>query len=346
MRFRRPGSGQQDLLSQLDHARKLAAEPTGLDKLNAVIDFEIFRPTLIEALGYKDRVDRGGNAPFDPVFMFKVVVLQKYFSLSEEQTEFQIRDRFSFMRFLRLSPGDAVPDKNTVWDFKELLGSETVGLLFRQLDGVLGSRGLHGKECVIVDASFVEVPRQRNTRGENQTIKEGRTPEDWKDQPAKLRQKDTDARWTKKNHQVRYGYKNHIKCDARSKLIRRYRVSPANLHDSQTFGELLEPDDHTVWADSAYRSKESLKLLRSRKLKARVCQKGSRNAPLTTRQKRENRKKSSIRSRVEHIFGVQTYQMKSHRIRTIGILRAAREIGLGNLVYNLLRMVHLTPQTA
>ena len=112
MRFKKPGTGQQDLISQIEHAEKLATEmPCSLDKLNAAIDFEIFRGDLLDALGYRDRKDKGGNAPFDPVFMFRIIVLQKYFALSEEQTEFQIRDRFSFMRFLALRPGDEVPDK-------------------------------------------------------------------------------------------------------------------------------------------------------------------------------------------------------------------------------------------
>ncbi|MBK1884769.1 transposase, partial [Luteolibacter pohnpeiensis] len=118
----------------------MAQRTTPLDKLRAVIGFEIFRDRLIELLGYKDRVDKCGNAPFDPVFMFKVVVMQKYYALSEEQTEEQILDRSSFMRFLG------------------------VAALFSDLDEALTARGIHGKEGVTVDASFVEVPRQHNGR--------------------------------------------------------------------------------------------------------------------------------------------------------------------------------------
>ena len=236
MCFRKPGNGQQDLLSQVQHADKLAAEkPCHLDKLNSVIDFEIFREVLIHRLGYRARKDKGGNASFDPVFMFCIVVLQKYFALSEEQTEFQIRDRFSFMRFLSLRPGDDVPDKNTIWDFKNQLGAEGIAELFDCFDRHLAAIGLYGKEGVIVDASFIEVPRQRNTRAENQAIKEGTTPEPWKENPAKLRQKDIDTRWAKKNNETHYGYKNHVKCDVKFKFIRRYRASPASLHDSRCF---------------------------------------------------------------------------------------------------------------
>jgi IS5 family transposase len=341
MRFRRPGSGQKGLFDQLDHAKRLQQTPTSLDRLNELVDFEDFREILIDLLGYGKGTDKGGNAPFDPVFMFKIMVLQKFYGLSEEATEFQIRDRFSFLRFLELQPGDEVPDKNTIWDFKERLGADGVRNLFEDLNGMLAQVGVRGQEGKMVDASFVEVPRQRNSRKENQQIKEGEEPEDWEKVPAKRRQKDIDARWAKKNHQVHYGYKNHIKADVRTKLIEDYLVSAANEHDSQCFESLVEQGDDMVYADSAYRSRESLAMLRKKKIKARLNQKGQKNRPLTERQKGANRKKSRIRARVEHIFGYQSATMGADEIRTIGIMRAAREIGMGNLVYNLMRCVTL-----
>lgn len=341
MRFRRPGSKQQDLFGQLDHARKLAERITPLDKLSTAVDFEMFRERLIELLGYKDRRDKGGNAPFDPVFMFRIVVMQKYYSLSEEQTEEQILDRFSFMRFLGVSPGDAIPDKNTIWDFKEKLGPEGVAALFTDLDTALASCGLHGREGVMVDASFVDVPRQRNTREDNASIKRGETPEGWEDKPPMICQKDRDARWAKKNNEVHYGYKNHVKADMETKLVRDFRVSAANEHDSQCFEDLIEEGDGMVHADSAYRSTKSMEMLRKKKVKARICQKGTKGKPLTASQKKANRKKSRKRARVEHIFGTQAWQMGADRIATIGLVRATRSIGLGNLVYNFIRLAQL-----
>jgi hypothetical protein len=115
----------------------MAARVTPLDMLAAAVDFEMFRDLLVEELGYKDRLDKGGNAPFDPVVMFKIAVLQKYYTLSGEQTEEQILDRFSFMRFLGVAPGDVIPDKNTIWDFKERLGVDGVAALFAALDAAL-----------------------------------------------------------------------------------------------------------------------------------------------------------------------------------------------------------------
>lgn len=341
MRFRRPGSTQQDLFGQLEHARQMSEKTTPLDKLSDAIDFEIFRDLLLDLLGYRDRLDKGGNSPFDPVFMLKIIVLQKFYGLSEERTEFDIMDRFSFMRFLKVAPGDKLPDKNTIWDFKEKLGLEGVSQLFDYLDEKLLEQGILGKEGVSVDASFVDVPKQRNSRKENAAIKNGEVPEGWdEDHSRRQCQKDLDARWAKKNNEIHYGYKNHVKSDNATKLIRRWLVGAANEHDSQCLTDLLSCDDGSIHADSAYRSKAIMAELRRLKIKAQICQKGQKDKPLPPAQKQANRKKSRIRARVEHIFGAQAH-MNAEFIRTIGIFRAARGIGLGNFVYNLTRSSHL-----
>ena len=341
MRFRCPGSDQQDLFSQLEHAQQLATKITALDKLAATVDFEFFRDSLLDILAYRERVDKGGNAPFDPVFMLKIIVLQKFYDLSDPAVAYEITNRFDFMRFLSIAPGDSTPDQNTVWDFKEKLGNEGVGQLFELLDLQLAEKGVVGKAGVSVDASFVDVARQRNNRKENAAIKQGELPEGWEDHNAhRLAQKDLDARWTKKNNETHYGYKNHIKMDNETKLVRDWLVSPANEHDSLCFLDLLERGDLSVHADSAYRSKAIMKALRSLKIKALICQKGQKDKPLTAAQKRANRKKSKTRARVEHVFGAMA-QMGADRLRSIGIFRAVRNIGLANLTYNLRRCSQL-----
>ena len=110
----------------------------------------------------------------------------------------------------------------------------------------------------MIDASFVEVPRQRNTREENDLIKNGEVPEPWRSEPHQMSQKDVDARWTKKNEKTFYGYKNHINADVRHKLIRSYVITLASVHDSQVLDDLLLPitEDKKIFADSAYRSEE------------------------------------------------------------------------------------------
>ena len=113
------------------------------------------------------------------------------------------------------------------------------------------------REGSIVDASFVDAPRQRNTREQNAQIKAGERPEGFEANTAKGRQKDCDARWTKKNTETHYGYKNHAKVDAKSKLVVSYKSTASNVHDSQVLEDLIDDEDEAVFADSAYTSKSS-----------------------------------------------------------------------------------------
>jgi IS5 family transposase len=256
--------------------------------------------------------------------------------LSDEKTEFQIRDRLSFMRFLGLSLGDAVPDEKTIWLFREQLREAgLIERLFHEFETFLGEKGFSAKRGQIIDASIIPAPRQRNSRDENRQIKEGQIPEDWSDQ--KKRQKDTDARWTQKNGQNHYGYKNHIDIDVEHKLIRGYEVTPASVYDSQVFESLLDEGNTSrdVWADSAYRSEEKLQALGKNRFREHLQRKGCKHKQLTEREKRGNRTRSRIRSRVEHVFGVQAMRAGSLIIRTIGLMLAKAKVGLRNLVYNL-----------
>ena len=142
------------------------------------------------------------------MLMFKVIVLQQLYNLSDDQIEYQIRDRFSFMRFLDLGVEDPVPDAKTVWLYREKLSKAgKVKTLFDRFDAYLRDNGYLAMGGQIVDASIVPVPRQRNTRAENERIKAGEAPGDWDGKPRKKRQKDVDARWTRKHGKSHYGYK-------------------------------------------------------------------------------------------------------------------------------------------
>ena len=339
MRFK-SGQAQGGLFDYQERQEALSQKATPLDRLNERLDWELFRTDLEGHLDYQCG-SQGGRTPWCPVLMFKSLVLQKYYDLSEEQTEFQILDRCSFQRFLGLDVGDPVPDKNSIWTFKERLGEKGLRGCFALFDEVLRATGLLASRGKIVDASFVEVPRQRNTREENVQIKEGQTPEDWSDHPAKLAQKDVDARWALKNQERHYGYKNHVKCNAKSKLIEHYTVTDASVHDRQPLVGLLAPEDGRLHGDSAYRSGKIDAELRRRGMVNFLHEKGHRNHPLTEQQQESNTKKSRVRARVEPIFGFQVHPMRANWIRTIGQQRAERSIGLGNLVYNLFRYVQL-----
>lgn len=306
-----------------------------LVKLNELMDWSMFGKSL-KTLRGKDRKSNAGRKPFDATLMFKILILQSLYNLSDDQMEFQIRDRLSFMRFLDLSLHDRVPDAKTIWLFREQLTE--AGLtekLFTQFDQFLRKNGFSAKKGQIVDASIVRAPQQRNSRDENKQIKEGCVPEGWTN--TKKRQKDTDARWVKKNGQNHFGYKNHIEIDVKHKLIRKYAVTDAATHDSQIFETLLDKHNSSqdVWADSAYRSAEKLEYLRKHMFREHIQRKGYRNKELTEREKSGNHTRARTRSRVEHIFGVQAQRAGTLLIRTIGKFRATTKIGLRNLAFNI-----------
>ncbi len=223
--------------------------------------------------------------------MFKAIILCALYNLSDDQAEYQLRDRLSFIRFLGLGLEDRVPDAKTIWMYREQLAQAgAIKALFDDFDSYLKGQGYLAMGGQIIDASIVPVPKQRNLREENATIKSGETPKDWADKTSKLRQKDTDARWTKKRGQNHFGYKNHINIDRRHKLVGRYEVSDAALHDSQTLDALLDENNTSsqVWADSAYRSAEVEQKLADKGLKSQIHRKGKRNKPLNKRQQQGN----------------------------------------------------------
>jgi len=214
----------------------------------------------------------------------------------------------------------------------------------------------------IIDASIVAAPKQRNSEGEKRDIKEGRIPPEWANKPARLRQKDRDARWTVKYTKAKpsedgalrvdlaipaFGYKNHIGIDRRHGLIRRWRVTDAARHDGALLPELIDTDNTAsdVWADTAYRSKANEKFLASRLLRSQIHRKKPTGKPMPRRTARANGRKSKVRAVVEHVFARQKGPMALF-IRTIGIARATTKIGLANIVYNMKRVLWLTAQTA
>jgi IS5 family transposase len=316
-----------------------------LIKLNKHIDWNIFLPVLNVALVNADKDEsKGGRPPFDKLMMFKILILQGMYNLSDDQMEYQINDRRSFMRFLGLKTSDKVPDSKTIWHYREtLIEKGVIEKLFERFNTTLDEQGVFANEGRMVDASFVEAPRQRNTRDENKQIKSGQTPEPWKETPHKLSQKDVDARWTKKNKTVFYGYKNHVKGDTKTKLIVDYVVTDASVHDSQALGNLLNEKDkeQELYADSAYTGENQEKVITAKAMKNKVHEKGYRGRPLTEKQKNDNTEKSRTRARVEHIFGFVENSMNGSIVRTIGMVRAKAKIGMMNLVYNISRCVQL-----
>jgi transposase, IS5 family len=284
----------------------------------------------------------GGRPPFDYLLRFKVLLLQTLYNLSDDAMEYQLNDRRTFQRFIGLEEQDTIPDAKTIWVWREALSKKKIHVkLFDKFWNYMEESGVKANSGSIVDASFVDKPRQRNTRKENEDIKNGKTPEEWQkpEKTAMLRQKDTDARWTKKNNEVHYGYKSHVKVDKKTKLVKKVVVTDASVHDSQPLAELLDKTDKKkrIYGDSAYSGKNHIEIIK--KIGADPCinEKGYRNNPLTKSQIRRNKKLSKTRSRVEHVFGFMTMSMGGMLIRCVGLQRAEAAIIMKNLAYNMRR---------
>lgn len=329
-----------------DHfiSEKLSKLNDPLEKLDKYIDWKIFN-SAIEGAFKRDGGSGAGRPPYDRSMLFKCLILQSLYNLSDEQLEFQIVDRASFKRFLGLRKSDRVPDSRTFWHFREtLIEKGAIEALFACFNDQLDRIGVIANEGRMVDASFVEVPRQRNTREENKQVKKGTVPEEWTKSPHKLSQKDLDARWTKKNNVSYYGYKNHVKADTKTKFILDYAVTDASVHDSQPLSDLLDINrdaGQELYADCAYTGEKAEKVYQETEVVNRVHEKGYRNNPLTEAQKASNKEKSRTRARVEHIFGFVENSMNGSFIKTIGIERAKAKIGLMNIVYNISRCCQL-----
>lgn len=343
---------------QLDRLERMG-DP--LIKINEIIDWEIFRKP-IEAAIRKPDYKKGGRPPYDAVLMFKTVMLMSWYNLSYNQAQYQINDRLSFMRFLGVEVGYKLPDENTIWDFKEAIKEHGLDReLFELFKEVLAYHGYHLKSGSMIDASFVEVPRRRvfsdkelkepgglsESDAVNVTLEE---TEDFivvhaNDEKTRriLSQTDFEARFTKKGGVTFFGFKDHACVDKDTKLIIDYDVTSAEVHDSRVCTQFVKPWTPAVWGDSAYLSDEIIAALKeiNPEIEINICKRAYRNNPLSEEQKEENRVISKIRARVEHVFGFMARSMGGMTMNCIGLERAARDIGLMNLGYNLKRFAYL-----
>jgi IS5 family transposase len=356
-------AGQAGLFDADERLRALSAAGDPLERLRAVVEFEAFRAELEAALPRADR-SRGGRPPYDAVLMFRILVLQALYTLSDEQTEYQLRDRLSFMRFAGLALHDPVPDAKTIWLYREqLTRAGALARLFARFDAVLAERGYLAMGGQIVDATVVEARRPRLTKDEKATLRDGGTPEGWS--KARTRQIDRDGRWTIRRGRKPpptesgaqrqaseiavplFGYKNHLGIDRAHGFIRRFVVTHAARHDGSQLGAVLDPGNtgSGVWADTAYRSKANLDALERRGLRPEFQRAKPRGRPMPTHIARGNATRARVRSLVEHVFATEKRRM-GLVVRSIGLVRATARITLANLAYNMRRLVWIEGRAA
>jgi IS5 family transposase len=335
---------QNSLFDLQNRYASLSKTGDPLERLNAIIDWQIFR-SILERMDEKVRKSNAGRKPTCRILMFKMLVLQRLNGLSDERLQYQVTDRLSFMRFLGVELAGNVPDARTVWAFREALKEHQLAdALFDRLNQALAELGIELKSGQIIDATFVPVPIQRNGRENNALIKAGAVPIEWGpegDKPNKLAHKDTDARWTKKGGQNHYGYKSHINMDKDTKLIASHACTDASVHDSQVLEAVLRTQEvggKEVWADSAYRSEGQEQSLKDSAHTSQIIERAYQGKPLSQSQEISNKAKSRVRARVEHVFGHMENSMGGIFVRSIGMARAKVGVALMNLTYNLSRI--------
>jgi len=330
---------QYSWFDEEDRLKKIEELGDSLQLLNKVVDWKAFCPILDEAIP-RGNGEKGGRPPFSNLLMFKVLVIKRLFNLSHDQTEYQINDRISFMRFLGLGMGDRIPDAKTIWAYEDMLAKAGMAKkLFEQFHMQILGKGLITREGSIVDATFIEAPKRKNTSGQRETLKRGTVPEEWDDpvHPQKLMQRDIDASWTKKGGVSHFGYKDTVKVDADSKLITAYSVDTACTNDGKAAENIFTEDDKVAYGDAAYPNIEL-----PTGVENKICEKANRNHPLTEEQKIQNHKKAKIRCRVEHVFAGMVQNLGGTQIRCKNHNRASFNIGLLNLLYNMCRVRTLT----
>jgi len=323
------------------HMAKIDKKGDALARINQYINWDLFRPDLEEArikARPHEPKSNAGRKSIDVILLFKMCVIQNFYNLSDEGTEQQALDRFSFQRFLGLKIGESVPDANTLWVFKETLKrDDLLDVLFSRFDTMLRENGFEARVGQIVDATIVSVPVRRDSREVNELVKQDKAEAvtEWSDDTR--RQKDVDARWTKKNGKSFFGYKLHLSVDVYWKFVRMCVVTPAHVHDSQEWASLITSNvDPYLFGDSAYRSDDILRWSGEAGLVPCLCHRAYRNTPLTADQLMWNRLWSGFRGRVEHVFGSMKMRFRgSVLLRSRGLSRARVCLGMRCLVYNL-----------
>ncbi|MGG1951131.1 IS5 family transposase [Ralstonia solanacearum] len=279
-----------DLLVEEQRISKLQSYVATLARMAELVDFLAIAASVDATCPRPDR-SRGGRRPYPTEIMVRMVFLQALYNLSDEECEHQVLDRRSFQCFCMLDGVLHIPDARTLWAFKHRLAQGGLGAraIFDAVSQQLQQHGYIARGGQIVDASIVTAPTTRIKDEERQAINQGNTPEGWS--AKRMAHTDQDARWTKKHGKSFYGYKLHANVDARYKLVRRLKISAANIDDGQTLADVLDPSNtcSRVLADRGYDSGANRDLLEEHHLKDRIARRTQAGKAPGTRLKARNR---------------------------------------------------------
>jgi transposase, IS5 family len=297
--------------------RKAKVTRTGafLEQANDIIDFS-FTTKWHEELHPTTR----GRKPFDAGVMFRVVLLQQWFGLSDPQAEEQIYDRQSFQDFLGITADTDIPDETTICRFRSALVEKGWDRkFFAEVKRQLVENGITVTSGKSVDATIKEVPKGRKKK-------------------CGISTRDEDASFTKKGGRTYHGYKGHVSTDTKGKYIQKVHISTAKDHDSKHESKVLDGDEDAVFNDSAYIDKERKQRFRKEGKFYGTVERATRGHPLSATQKKRNRKISSVRCRVEHPFAEITCRMK-FILRYRGMRKAEWQFTMVSAAYNLKRLI-------
>ncbi len=328
------------LFAEQERETKLDRIGDALSKLAEHVDFAALAAEIDDAAPRPGR-ERGGRPPFPTELMVRVLVIQQLYNLSDEQMEFQLLDRLSFQRFVGLRQSSQAPDRTTIWTFKErLIKAGAAERIFEAVNRQLDRHGYIARGGQMIDASIVPVPKQTLNKDEKGIVAQDAMPADWS--ASKRRQKDVQARWTKKHGKSYFGYKLSSSVDRRHKLIRRVHVSAASENDTLHFERVLDRGNTSrdVYADKGYVDSEREQRLRAQGWRLRIQRKGQAGRPLSDCQERRNRRIAKTRARVEHVFA-SLEQMGGKVLRSIGLARATLHLNWKAATYNLRRLCTL-----
>jgi IS5 family transposase len=322
---------------------------TFLDGVAAMIGWKRIEKLLKRGLGRNSEVTAGAKS-YPAIQMFKTLLLQQWYGLSDQDTEFAMLDRISFVRFVGLSLEESVPDHTTICRFRNLLvEKKLLEVLLDEVNLQMEKQGKLVKKGVAVDASIISSAARPRKQVDMESVvsdrEEAQSPCTEKAKVSVSYSHDGDAAWTKKGKEYHYGYKGHASVDVDSGFILAAQATPANHSDTGKLETLVKksrlPENSRVYADKGYTSAKNRKVLKENKYKDGIMNRAYRNKPLTDRERQRNKLISKRRFIVERVFGTLKAHYDMARASYLGTAKVQGELLLSSLAYNLKRALYL-----
>lgn len=329
--------------SETDYFKKVLVRQNRLLDLKEKIDFEPFVSVINKQLNINEFVKQSASK-WEPLFLFKCILLGIIFDYSDEELEFQIINRADFKIFLDLGLLDDVPDKSTLWLFREdLVNSNAHKPLFDSFLDQIKLLGYPIEGDRIVDGTVHETERRCSSHEMNEKIKAGEIPEKWQSNPNVLSQKDLDASWRTEGKKSYFGYLSLIMVLSNLKLITNYSIDSAHVDERKNVVELVEnePTEFDAYADKGFVSKELKEGMKEKGVNFIAMEKEYLFSDNLEEVIKDNKVISKIRARVEHVFGNITMMMPQRPLRLIGIERNTFKIGMMYMLHNMFRLISI-----